>query len=176
MDEMFLDDEITEEARARRRAVLALLRKSLTTLFVIAGFLGLLLPLTIYLHWGNASLACLLGLLSGVSILFGIATSRRTQALITTLLGVLILPGIAVYLSLMAARGPEALETASAVMTPFVVYALAGLAGGSIVTGVWRTRADAERARGGDQAAPGAPPEVRTGNAATGGSRKEHET
>ena len=176
MDEMFFDDEITEEARARRRAVLSLLRRSLTTLIVIAGFLGLLLPLTIYLHWGNASLACLLGLLSGVSIVFGIATSRRTRALITTLLGVLILPGIAVYLSLMAARGPEAFETASTVIMPFVVYALAGLAGGSIVTGIWRKRTDAERVRDEDQAVPSAPREVRTGNAVTGGSRKERET
>jgi hypothetical protein len=175
MDEMFFDNEITSEARARRRTILALLRKTLWTLLILSGFLGLLLPLTIYLHWESVPLASLLGLLAGISITGGILASLQSRTVIMTLLGILVLPGMAVYLSLMAVRGPETLAASNAVITPFVVYAVAGSAAGRILAWIWRKRTGADGDEAGSQAGPAAPREAQTGGAVTNGPRKEQE-
>jgi hypothetical protein len=170
MEETVFDDEITEESSPRKRAIRAVVGKSLWTLLVIGGLLGLLLPLTIHLHWWKVPLACLLGLLTGMVITLGVMASDQNKALITTLLGTTLLPGLAVYLSLMATRGADPFEAASAVMTPFVLYAVAGFAGGRISAGIWRKRPDTAGGQAADRTAPHGPQGSQTSD-----SGKEHE-
>jgi hypothetical protein len=67
--------------------------------------------------------------------------------MITLLLGVLILPGLAVYLSFMAGSSPPAFDAASSALMPFVVYALAALIGGLIIVKIWRNMPSRERTR-----------------------------
>jgi hypothetical protein len=138
MEETFFDDEITEETRMRRRVVFAFFRKTLWTVLVLCGLLALLLPLTAYLDWWKVPLACLLGLLTGISLAAGILASLQNRKLITLLLGVLILPGLAVYASFLAGSSPQAFETASSVLTPFLSYALAALLGYVFIVNIWR--------------------------------------
>jgi hypothetical protein len=151
MDEMFFDDEITNEARSRRRAILALFRKTLWTLLILSGFLGLLLPLTMYLDWWKVPLACLLGLLTGISLAAGISASLQNRKLITLLLGSLILPGLAVHVSLLAGNDPQAFDAASSVLIPFLSYALAALIGDLIIVKIWQRAPAGEKEKAGKE-------------------------
>jgi hypothetical protein len=64
------------------------------------------------------------------------------------LLGVLTLPGLAVYLSFMAASSPQAYEASSSALMPFIVYALAVFIGGVALLRMWRTMAVAQKETG----------------------------
>ncbi len=132
----FFDDEASEKARNKYflERFLKLLWTSLTLLIL----LGALLPLTIFLGWWTFILPCLLGLLAGISITAGVLTSLQNRALITRLMAVLTLPGLAVYLSFMAGNDPRAFDAASSVLMPFVVYALAALIGSLIIVKIWQ--------------------------------------
>jgi len=144
----FFDDETGEEARnTNLRYLAAISLKLLWTSLTIAALLGLLLPLTVSLGWSKYFLSCLLGLLAGISLTAGIFTSLQNRAMITLLLGVLILPGLAVYLSFMAGSSPPAFDAASSALMPFVVYALAALIGGLIIVKIWRNMPSRERTR-----------------------------
>jgi hypothetical protein len=135
----FFDDEPGEEARRNNLRYLAAVSvKLLWTSLTVAALLGLLLPLTVSLGWSKYVLSCLLGLLAGISLTAGIFTSLQIRAMITLLLGVLILPGLAVYASFLAGNGPQAFEAASSVLMPFLSYALATLIGGIILTKLWQ--------------------------------------
>jgi hypothetical protein len=139
----FPDDEARE--RARNRYLLALFLKLLWTSLTFLALLSVLLPLTIFLGWWKFALPCLLGLLAGMSISVGVLTSLQYRALITLLLGVLTLPSLAVYLSLMAGSSPQAYEASSSVLMPFVVYALAALIGGLIIVKIWQNMPTREK-------------------------------
>ena len=132
----FVDDEARE--KARNRYLLAFFLKLLWTVLTLGVLLGLLIPLTLFLGWWTFLLPCLIGLLTGISITAGVLTSLQNRALITLLLAVLTLPGLAVYLSFMAGNGPRAFDAASAALMPFVVYALAALVGGLIIVKIWQ--------------------------------------
>jgi hypothetical protein len=136
LKEHFSENEASEETRSRYLSAIFL--KAFWTSLTIVAFLGVLVPLTIVLGWGRLYLSCLLGLLTGFSIAAGLLSSSRSRALITLLLGVLTLPGIAIFLSLMAASSVQALEASSEVLMPFVVHALAAFAGGLIIVRVWQ--------------------------------------
>ncbi len=133
----FFDDEARE--KGRNRYLLAILLKLLWTSLTLGVLLGLLIALTISLKWSTLFLPCTLGFLAGISITIGVTTSRRNKTLIT-LLGVLTLPGLAVYLSFMAGSSPQAYEASSAALMPFIVYTLAVLIGGVTLVRIWRTR------------------------------------
>jgi len=137
MEDISFDDD-DARAEARNRYILALFLKLLWTSLTILALLGVLLPLTILLGWWTLVLPCLIGLLAGISITAGIFTSRQNRALITLLLAVLTLPGLAVYLSFMAENGPRAFDAASSALMPFVVYALFALVGGLIIVKIWQ--------------------------------------
>ncbi len=113
--------------------------KLLWTLLIFLAFAGFLLPLTILLGWSKSALPCLLGFVAGIAISTGCLTSLQNRALITLLLGVLILPGLAVYVALLARIDPPTYDASSAVLTPFVAYALASLAAVLILVKVWRS-------------------------------------
>jgi hypothetical protein len=130
------DDEASEQAR--NRYILALFLKLLLTLLTLLALLGVLLPLTILLGWWTFILPCLIGLLAGISITAGVLTSLQNRALITLLLTVITLPGLAVYLSFMAGNSPRAFDAASSALMPFVVYAVAALIGGLIIAKIWQ--------------------------------------
>jgi hypothetical protein len=130
------DDEVNEQAR--NRYIRDLFLKLLWTSLTFAALLGLLLPLTVFLGWSKYVLSCLLGLLAGISLTAGIFTSLQNRSMITLLLGVLILPGLAVYASFQAGYSPQAFEAASSVLIPFLSYALATLIGGSIIEKLWQ--------------------------------------
>ena len=135
----FFDDETGEEARKTDlRYLAAISLKLLWTSLTAAALLGLLLPLTVSLGWSKHVLSCLLGLLAGISLTAGIFTSLQNRAMITLLLGALILPGLAVYASLLAGNSPQAFEAASSVLMPFLSYALATLIGGIIIVKLWQ--------------------------------------
>ncbi len=134
---LFDDDEARE--KARNRYLLAFILKVLWTSLTLGVLLGILIPLTIFLRWSTYVLPCMLGFLAGISITIGVMTSLRNKTLITLLLGVLTLPGLAVYLSFMAGNSPQAFDAASSALMPFVVYASAALIGGLIIiAGIWR--------------------------------------
>jgi hypothetical protein len=161
----FFDDEPGEEARKNNLRYLAAVSvKLLWTSLTVAALLGLLLPLTVFLGWSNYALSCLLGLLTGISLTAGIFTSLQNRSMITLLLGVLILPGLAVYASLRAGYGPQALEAASSVLMPFLSYALATLIGGIITVKIWRNMPSREQTR----------EEERAPDAVVTPSKKEH--
>jgi hypothetical protein len=136
LKEHFFENEASEETRSRYLSAV-FLRAFWTSLTIVA-LLGVLVPLTIVLGWGRVYLSCLLGLLTGFSIAAGLLSSPRSRALITLLLGVLTLPGFAIFLTLMAASSAQALEASSAALTPFVVHALAALFGGLIIVRIWQ--------------------------------------
>jgi membrane protein DedA with SNARE-associated domain len=92
-----------------------------------------------YFHWGKAALSCLLGFLTGISLAAGILASLQNRTLITLLLGMLILPGLAVYASFLAGSSPQAFEAASSVLIPFLSYALAALFGDIVIMKIWRS-------------------------------------
>ena len=135
-DTSFFEDEAGEKARNRYR--LSLFLKLLWTSLTLLSLLGVLLSFTIFLGWWTFILPCLIGLLAGISITAGVLTSLRNRALITLFLGVLTLPSLAVYLSLMAVSSPRAFDAASSALIPFVVYALAALIGGLIIVRIWQ--------------------------------------
>ena len=132
----FCDDEANE--KARNRYLLNLFLKFLWTSLTLLALLGVLIPLTILLGWWTFILPCLIGLLAGISITAGVCTSLQNRALITLLLAVLTLPGLAVYLSFMAGSNPRAFDAASSALMPFVVYAVAALIGGLIIVKIWQ--------------------------------------
>jgi hypothetical protein len=132
----FFDDEASE--KARNRYFLGLCLKLLWTSLTLLVLLGVLLPLTIFLGWWTFILPCLIGLLAGISLTAGVLTSLQNRALITLLLAVLTLPGLAVYLSFMAVSSPRAFDAASSALIPFMVYALAALIGGLIIVRIWQ--------------------------------------
>lgn len=136
MKEHFFENEASEEARSQYLSAI-FLRAFWTSLTIVA-LLGVLVPLTIVLGWGRLYLSCLLGLLTGFSIAAGLLSSPQSRALITLLLGVLTLPGFAIFLTLMAASSVQALEASSEALTPFVVHALAALVGGLIIVRIWQ--------------------------------------
>ena len=133
----FFDDEARE--KARNRYLLTFFLKLVWTSLTLGALLGLLIPLTIFLGWSTFTLPCLLGFLAGISLAVGILTSLQNRARISRLLGVLTLPGLAVYLSFMAGSSPQAYEASSSALMPFVVYALAVLIGGVTLVRIWRT-------------------------------------
>lgn len=158
MEETFLDDELTAEARARKRALLAFFRKVLWTLLVLGGILALLLPLTISFHWEKVALSCLLGFLNGIALAAGISVSPRNRTWITLLLGVLILPGLAVYVSFLAGSDPQAFDATSSVLIPFLSYALASLIGAIIMVNIWQRAPTREKEATVKEPAQGATP------------------
>jgi membrane protein DedA with SNARE-associated domain len=87
----------------------------------------------------------MLGFLAGISLAIGVLTSLQNRARISRLLGVLTLPGLAVYLSFMAGSSPQAYEASSSVLMPFLVYALAVLIGGVTLVRIWRTMPVAQK-------------------------------
>jgi protein-S-isoprenylcysteine O-methyltransferase Ste14 len=66
--------------------------------------------------------------------------SPQNKALITLVLGVLMLPGFAVFLSLMAVRNVQAFETSSTILTSFVVYALVVCVGVLVLVKIWQKK------------------------------------
>jgi hypothetical protein len=139
----FNNDEAGQQSR--NRYLLAIFLKSLWTSLTLLALLGVLLPLTIFLGWWTFILPCLIGLLAGISITMGVLTSLQNRARISRLLGVLTLPGLAVYLSLMAVSSPQAFDAASSALMPFVVYASAALIGGLIIVKIWQNMPIRER-------------------------------
>jgi uncharacterized membrane protein len=139
----FFDDEASE--KTRNRYFLDLFLKLLWTSLTVAALLGLLLPLTVSLGWSKYVLSCLIGFLAGISITAGVLTSLQNRALITLLLAVLTLPGLAVYVSFMAGNSPRAFDDASSALMPFVVYALAAFIGGLIIVKIWQNMPIRER-------------------------------
>ena len=143
MESIFFDDEAGEEARYRY--LLAFFLKLLWTSLTLGALLGLLIPLTIVLRWSAFILPCMLGFLAGISITIGILTSLQNRVWIWRLLGVLTLPGLAVYLSFMAGNSRQAFDAASSVLMPFVVYAVAALIGSLIIVKIWQNMPIRER-------------------------------
>jgi hypothetical protein len=139
----FFNEEASESAR--NRYLLTLFLKLMWTSLALLALLGLLIPLTIILGWRKFDFLCLLGLLTGISIAVGALTSLQNRALITLLLGVLTLPGLAVYLSFMAGSNPQAFDAASSALIPFVAYAIAALIGGIIIVKIWQDMPIRER-------------------------------
>ncbi len=132
----FFDDEAEE--KARNRHLLAFFLKLLWTSLALGVILGLLIPLTILFRWSSLVLPCMLGFLAGVSLTIAVVTSLENRTRIPRLLGAVTLPGLAAYLSLMAVSSPQAYESASSVLMPFVAYALAALLGGVSLVRIWR--------------------------------------
>ena len=144
------DDEASEQARKKAqttylRYLLALFLKLLWTSLTLSALVGLLIPLTNFLGGLKVVLPCLLGLLTGISLTAGVLTSLQNRTLITLFLGLLILPGLAIYLSFMAGSNPQAFDASSSVLLPFLVYALASLIGGIIIVKIWRNISIMER-------------------------------
>jgi hypothetical protein len=143
----FFDDEESEltPKKTKNKHLRVFFLKLLWTMLMLGGAVSLLLSLTVFLGWSKFILSCLIGLLTGITLAAGLLTSLQNRALITLLLGVLTLPGLAVYVSLMAGSDPRTFEASSSALMPFVVYALAGLIGGLIMVKIWRNMPIRER-------------------------------
>jgi predicted membrane-bound spermidine synthase len=139
----FFDDEARE--KERNRYFLAFFLKLVWTSLTLGALLGLLTLLTIILRWSAFILPCMLGFLAGISLTIGVSTSLQNRARISRLLGVLTLPGLAVYLSFMAGSSPQAYEASSSALMPFVIYSLAALIGGLIILKIWKNMPIRER-------------------------------
>lgn len=130
-------EEMGEE---RKKHLLDIFLKILWTSLTILVVLGALVPMTIFLGWWKFILLCLLGLVAGISITTGVLTSPKDRALIALLLGVFVLPGLAIYLGSVAVRSRTAFNTYSASLIPFVAYALSTLVSGLVVGKIWQKR------------------------------------
>jgi hypothetical protein len=137
-----MEEEMTEEER--EKYVLAISLKVLWTSLIILVLIGTLIPLTIFLGWWKFYILCFLGLLAGIAITAGALISPQSRALITLLLGALTLPALALYLSNMAVRSHAALNISSAVLFPFVVYALGTMLSGLWIGKIWQKQPLAE--------------------------------
>ncbi len=136
----FFEDEAGREARtkAQKRFFLALTAWLLWTVLLLGALAGAVVFLTGFFGWSTAVLPCVLGFLTGICLAAGIATSLQSRSLIILLLGLLILPGVAVYLAFLAGRDPRAYDASSTALLPFVVYAASALGGCLAVAKLWR--------------------------------------
>jgi hypothetical protein len=136
----FFDDEDSEltPKKTKSKYLRVFFMKLLWTMLTLGGAVALLLFLTLFLGWSKFFLSCLIGLLTGISLAAGLLTSLQNRALITLLLGVLILPGLAVYVSLMAGSDPRTFEASSSALMPFVAYAPASLIASITIAKIWQ--------------------------------------
>jgi hypothetical protein len=148
------DDEASEQTRktARKKAQNRYLRyfsavvlRVLWTSVALSAIVSLLIFVTEFFGISKVALPPLLGFLTGISLAAGILTSIQNRALITLLLGLLILPGLAIYLGHLAGSNPRAFDASISVLIPFLIYALAALFGGIIMAKIWQSMPARER-------------------------------
>jgi hypothetical protein len=109
------------------------------TLIVLA---GVLVSLTMALHWTPYLLLAALGTLAGLSLLLALLGSARSRQVTGFGLGVVALPLLAIWLSTLAATRPESFTAYSAGIAPFLAYATAAVCGGMVIERVWRAPSD----------------------------------
>lgn len=105
------------------------------TVLVVAGVLVLL---TVTLRWTPHLLLCTLGLLAGASLSLALLGSVRSRERTGLVLGAIVFPMLAVWLTGLAATSSDAYFAYSAAFIPFIVHAGAVVAGGSAIAGIWR--------------------------------------
>jgi hypothetical protein len=136
-----------DEERAQRIRAAAV-RWTWASLAVLC-LLGVLMPLTLMFRWWDASAICLLGLVTGLAVSYAVLHSEKhADALFYAVLalGLLVLPALAVFLSLFAAS-IGVFAKWNETLTVFVVYALATVAVCLTLAAIWRPREVAEEAR-----------------------------
>ncbi len=136
----FFEDEAGREARtkAQKRFFLVFTVRLLWSLLTLAAVAGAMVFVTGFFGWSTAVLPCVLGFLTGICLATGIATSPQSRSLIILLLGLLVLPGFAVYLAFLAGRDTRAYDASSAALLPFVVYAASALGACLAIAKLWR--------------------------------------
>lgn len=132
----FFDNESSEEARGRH--ILAIFLKIFWTSLTIAALSGVVMYITSVFGWRQSLLSGALGLSAGVAVAASLLLSQQQRALMALFWGLLILPGMAIYASLMAVKSAEAFEATSGVLTPFIMYAFFALAGMLIFVKIWQ--------------------------------------
>jgi hypothetical protein len=136
MEQTFFENESSEEARTRY--IVAIFLKVLWTLITTVALSGALLYIASVFGWRQSLLSAALGLSAGVAVAAALLLSQQQRVLITILWGLLILPGTAIYASIMAVKSAEAFEAMSAVLTPFIGYAFFTFAGMLIIVKIWQ--------------------------------------
>jgi len=140
-DTLQSDDDASE--RQSWRNTLRVLWTALT-LLVVGGALA---SLTVALRWTPYLLLAALGILAGLSLLLALLGSARSRQVTGFVLGVIALPMLAAWLSILAATNPESFTAYSAGIAPFIAHATAAVCGGVVIARVWRApfdqRADA---------------------------------
>jgi hypothetical protein len=113
-------------------------------------FLGLLLPLTAVFQWWDASVMCVLGLVTGLAVSYAVLhPEQHAHALFYAMLalGMIVLPALAVFLGWVAASRTGTFADWNATLTAFVTYALATATLRLTLAAVWRPREVAQEAR-----------------------------
>lgn len=130
--------ELEEDASERRfwRTVLRWLWASLILLAVA----GLLAILTAALGWAPYLLLATLGAFAGMALSLPIGGASSSRELTGLILGVLILPLVAAWLSGLAASEPAAFAAQGAALVPFFAYAAGALVAALAIARAWRGR------------------------------------
>jgi hypothetical protein len=100
--------------------------------------LGVLAGLTLAFGWQRHFVLCMLGLLAGAAIAVATLGSARRRELTGFILGTMVLPAIAIYLSGMAATDPDSYTAFSNSLAPFLLYATGAALGCLWISRLWR--------------------------------------
>jgi len=131
------DDEVGE-----RRFWAAMLRW-LWSILIVLLTTGALAGVTAALRWAPFGLLAALGVLAGGSLSLALLGSARSRELTGLVLGAIVLPALAAWLSGLAAVVPGALPAHGAGLTPFLVHLTVTLAACVAIARVWRSQPEA---------------------------------
>jgi len=133
-------DAEQELEEARERLLWGRVALALWTSLIILADVALLWILIAVLGWQPYLVLCILGALAGVAIAAALAGSRGSSATAGLVIGGVVLPLCAAYLSGLAARSPEALSAGSAALLPFIACATVSFLGAWCISALWRRR------------------------------------
>ena len=114
--------------------------KTLLTAFVLIAVAVTLALLTVFLGWWKFILLCFLGLLTGMTLTAAVLSSPKIRELVLLLFSILILPSLAAYLGIVAAKNPTIFDAYTSSFLPFLVYAVGALFMGLSMARIWRRR------------------------------------
>jgi hypothetical protein len=132
MDELELEE-------ARERHFWGRFLRVLWTALILLLVLAVLSSLTLLLGWLQYLLLCVVGLLTGISLVVAVRGSALNRGLVGLILGAITLPLLAAYLSSVAGTGQVAFSAYSASFFPFLVHATGAMLAGLWIVRVWRS-------------------------------------
>lgn len=128
-------EELEEQ---RERYYSGVFLRVLWTSVVVSLVLGVLWGVAVALDWRRYVLLSAVGLLAGISVSVAAAGSARGRELTALVLGAVTFPLLAAHVAGIAAGSGTALDAYGAALAPFLAHASGAVAGGSLISRIWR--------------------------------------